>query len=280
MPTIHRVHSSPRPRLGDGVRAGQSCGLVCPSESGVLTPSVPGGRIALDTASMARTSGARLLLVRSGATAWDLAGRVQGATDLPISAEGCRDVARFVETLRSGPTPARLQIVHCAPDEASRATAGLLARATRARVEVVSEFAELGLGLWEGLSREELGVRCKAGRQWVEAGESVVAPEGERSLNEFLAERVVPAYERIVGERRRRGYAIVLRPIALGSLRCHLHGVPLAEFWTMIESAPATEWYDLTPVATHLAKRSGTAQHHPQVSGSAGEMPRFGVRTA
>ena len=146
---------------------------------------------------MARSTPHRLLMLRSGRTEWDLLGRVQGATDLPMADQGRQMVEQNLQAIGNQ----KLDLVLTAPDEASRLTAKMLAEATGSRkVSVMPELADMGLGLWEGLRYEELESRfCRAGRLFMDDPSGVMAPEGE--VLEAYAARVVSAMAKAVARK-------------------------------------------------------------------------------
>lgn len=189
---------------------------------------------------MAKTSIHRVLVFRSGATEWDTLGRVQGSTDLPLSSAGLSAIQGQISAL-SGQS---LDVVLCGPDEASRQTAKALAEATGARkVTAVNDLADMALGLWEGLRYEELESRfCRAGRLFLDDPSGVLAPEGEQL--EAYSAKVVAGLGRAIG-RQKTGATIgvVLRPLALGVVRCSLNDAPICELWQMIRERPDHEWY-------------------------------------
>lgn len=167
-------------------------------------------------------------------------GRVQGATDLPLTEVGRLEVQGLAEGLMG----TRLGVVIAAPDEGSSETARLIAKATGARVQIEAGLAEMHLGLWEGLRTEELQNRCKAGKVFVDDGPGVVPPEGAESLEEYQA-RILEVVRGLVGKRRLRPVGLVVRPMALGVLRCALKDEDLDSFWQMIASHPGSEWYQV-----------------------------------
>jgi broad specificity phosphatase PhoE len=190
---------------------------------------------------MAKVAIKNLLLARSGQTEWDAAGRVQGSTDLPLSPGGLAMVQAEASTLLGR----EIATVLTAPDEASRETARLIAEASGGKVVVVPELAEPALGLWEGMRAEDLEKRfCRAGRVFFDDPCGVVAPEGD-SLGE-TAERVLKAFGKGMGKCKVGGsIALVVRPIALGIIRCALNEVDLGELWSMTQDRPALEWYTI-----------------------------------
>lgn len=193
---------------------------------------------------MAKDAAIRLLLVRSGPTCWDGGGRLQGACDLPLSDSGRAEIEAFVRSLGK----VSLSNVICAPDEASVETAKLVAAAGRrlaGKVLALPEFADPHVGLWEGMRQEDLEDRYpRAWGQFTEDVLSVTPPEGETI--DSLQARLFPALGRVLAKARAGArVCIVVRPLALGVLRCRLKGVPLSEAWKLSDAATAPEWYEI-----------------------------------
>lgn len=206
---------------------------------------------------MAKAALCRLLLMRSGATEWDALGRVQGSMDLPLSASGKTSVSGHLSSLG----PLSLDRVLCAPDEGSRQTAcQMCSVAGVRRATVVPELAEMHLGLWEGLRTEELEQRyCRAGRLFWEDPAGVVAPDGEAL--ESYARRVVPAFARVLGKLKAgQNVGLVVRPIALGLIRCVLNSAELSELWSMVKDRPESEWYQIVTNDPRLAVVPGKSR--------------------
>ncbi|GAA3651505.1 histidine phosphatase family protein [Microbacterium marinilacus] len=117
-----------------------------------------------------------LLLVRHGATAWTHERRLQGRTDIDLSDAGRRDVVE----LGGAVVRWRPRSIVASPLLRARTTAGLLADALGAagiaapRPVVDEDWAEHGLGTWEGLTPEAVGADYARWR----AGE-IVPPGGE-----------------------------------------------------------------------------------------------------
>ncbi|MGE3107405.1 MAG: histidine phosphatase family protein [Phycisphaerales bacterium] len=190
---------------------------------------------------MAIATTTRVLVVRSGPTDWDDAARLQGTTDMPVSRTGIEQVRRCIQILEGS----RLGAVWCGPDEASVQTAELLAHTTGGVVSVADELADMNLGLWEGMLVSELTARFpKACKAWMD-DPSLVNPPGGESVTE--------AYERLTGcvtrilERARAGAAIgfVLRPIALGMVRCWLADEPTCHVWDEAQKSAWSRWFDV-----------------------------------
>lgn len=189
---------------------------------------------------MAKASEFRLLLIRSGDTAWDREGRLAGQSDLPL-AEG---VAASIERAAHEHVGTGVGLILAAPDEASGQTAEILSRATGARVRRIGGLREPGLGLWEGLRATELEDRCPSTfHKWREDPSGVHPPQGES-----LAE----AGHRIRGEvaralTRSRGHepaiGLVVRPMARGIIRCWLEQRGLRRLWEASAAGRDAEWH-------------------------------------
>lgn len=193
---------------------------------------------------MAKDAAIRLLLIRTGPTCWDGGGRLQGACDLPLSDCGRAEIETLIRSLGQ----VTLANVICAPDEASVETAKLVASAGRrlaARIHAMPELAEPHVGLWEGMRQEDLEDRYpRAWGQFTEDVLSVTPPEGETI--DSLQARLLPAVARAVSKARAGSrICIVLRPFALGVLRCRLKGVSLNEAWKLSGPTMTPEWYEI-----------------------------------
>ncbi len=243
MPQTHPRHTPPTP-AGAASQRGHGPTIKGVTErGGVQRP-------------MAKIATQRILMLRTGATEWVDAARLQGSTDLPLSPRGVEQIRREVAALGHPP----LAAIVCGPDEASTSTAAVLAEVSGAKVIPVQDLDEVHFGLWEGMLRSELEERfCRAGKQWDDDPASVVPPEGE-SLDVF-ALRLLPALRRAIGKLGGRrgatsvsrmggtgeGVGVVLRPIADALVRCVLAGRPSNELCSAIETRPQPQWFEVKP---------------------------------
>ena len=99
-------------------------------------------------------------ILRHAATGWNAEGRLQGSTDIPLSAAG-ETAARSWRL----PAPADRWRRMCSPLQRARRTAELVQPA--APVTVESRLREMSFGVWEGKSVAEL--RREGGEQFAEA---------------------------------------------------------------------------------------------------------------
>lgn len=179
-----------------------------------------------------------MLLVLTGSTDWDERCRLQGAADLPLCPDGKARVDLDLRALE----PCRIAQVRCAPDEASRQTAELLAAATGGRVRALDTLAEPSMGLWEGQTLADLEERFPSVfRHWRTDPNLVVPPEGESLLSaqHRITGALARAFARYAGSEEQ--VAVVLRPIAMALLRCALQSRPIADIWEVAETQPRIE---------------------------------------
>ncbi len=130
----------------------------------------------------------------------------------------------------------------CAECEAAQTTARMIAEATEARIKVVDELREIGLGLWEGTLRCDIEDRCPtAYRQWKADPSSVIPPDGE-AFEEALA-RVSEALSHAIPKHVKagQGLAIVVGPTIHALIKCWLEKRPAADLWQLVEDGVAVE---------------------------------------
>lgn len=115
-------------------------------------------------------------VVRPGETEFDGLARIQGSLDLPLTERGQNQVAQLAETLRSE----TIDVIYASPTEPAATSAAMLGEALGIPVKIIEGLANLHLGLWQGLSADDLRRKQpRVFKQWEEQPETVCAPEGE-----------------------------------------------------------------------------------------------------
>jgi broad specificity phosphatase PhoE len=127
----------------------------------------------------------RLLLVPHGLTSWNVEGRYQGQTDIPMNPQGREQAERVAESL------ATEKIAAIFSSDLKRAwdTASIIGRKLGLEPRVDLRLRELHFGDWEGLTRAEISARHPIDWQAWEAGSAITPPSGESidSLTERLS---------------------------------------------------------------------------------------------
>jgi broad specificity phosphatase PhoE len=165
-----------------------------------------------------------------------------GAADLPLSPTGRAYVTAEAERVFAG----RIATV-CHPDvEAAAESAAIFARTVRAKTKTVVELGDPNLGLFEGLTSQDIADRYpKRFRSWDDDPLSLVPPEGE-PMSEARA-RIFAAVARLLKRTRSDEVAIVLGTLGLGLLRCWLADLPESQMWRLLDDRPGIERYVLAP---------------------------------
>lgn len=112
-----------------------------------------------------------LVIVRHGETEWTITGRFTGTTEVPLTADGRRQVVSLHQIL-SGVLKGRSPVVLSSPRVRARETAGLALPDSHALVDPL--LAEFDYGTYEGLTPTEVVDRRPGWNIWRDG-----CPEGE-----------------------------------------------------------------------------------------------------
>jgi broad specificity phosphatase PhoE len=117
-----------------------------------------------------------ILLIRHPRTTWNDAGRYQGRLDAPLSEGGRKQMACLVE-LFSG---ADITAVYTSPLDRAATLADALSLATGAPLLRDERLAEIGLGDWQGLYRDQIRAQFpQMFADWYARPQTVRFPGGE-----------------------------------------------------------------------------------------------------
>ncbi|MDB5319727.1 MAG: Phosphoglycerate mutase family [Phycisphaerales bacterium] len=155
----------------------------------------------------------RVLLIQAAPTPWDTEGRMGGNPMLPLTTDGEVALRKTLQTLGE---PAIAALYTYMQNQACEQAGKLVARHFNVRVRDNEALEPISMGLWQGLTREELRFRFPTVfPQWEENPLSVNPPQGESI--EAATERFRAGLGKIL--RRYRGgdgaIALVLRPLSL-----------------------------------------------------------------
>lgn len=177
----------------------------------------------------------RMYVIQTGRTVWDEQTRVESAPGAPLTDTGRDDVRDAL----AGLVGHAITTIYTSPGQAEQQTAELIAPALGAKVRTHKDLRELDYGLWQGLTVEEIKRRQpKLYRQWTECPQSVRPPGGE-TLAE-AQDRLCQAARDILKRHKNGGALLVLRPVALGLLKCLFGHDGLETLWQHV--APSGAW--------------------------------------
>ena len=136
----------------------------------------------------------KLYLIRHGQTDWNVAGKIQGSTDIPLNDTGRRQASCLAEGMRRRP----VETVFCSHLTRAYETAKAIGDSQQVPVQMVRGLEEVGYGVWEGMTMEEIRDRYpKELEQWYTSPVDVAPPEGESQTEVY--ERCGRAVEEILG---------------------------------------------------------------------------------
>lgn len=171
----------------------------------------------------------RLLLIRHGETDWNVAGRWQGQTDVPLNARGRAQAAALVSRLAGTP----LAAIYSSDLSRARETAEILARNVGLSVQVDPRLREIDLGEWEGLLATDIQARYAdlLAQRWIDPF-SVFPPGGETAASALARARA--ALKDIVQRHAPGPVALISHGFLLALLRLHSTGQSVSQLWTLI----------------------------------------------
>lgn len=94
----------------------------------------------------------KFYLLRHGQTRWNIEGKIQGKTDIPLNETGMEQA----ECLARAMEDCRVSALFSSPLLRARQTAGVVAEKTGLEVTVLPELKEVDFGLWEGMTWKDI----------------------------------------------------------------------------------------------------------------------------
>ncbi len=178
----------------------------------------------------------KVVLIPCGSTEWDEEGRILGRVELPLTSAGqeqCRAWARQLGELG-------LRRIFHGPDELTTQTASLLARMLSIRTKRIDDLVEVDVGLWTGLTAEQLKTRYASAHRQLREAPLNVSPPGGESLA-AAARRLSDCLGKQLRKNNKGAVGLVMRPFSFALARCIVEGRGPTGLW---EAA----WDDRAPV--------------------------------
>ena len=176
---------------------------------------------------------ASAILIPCAQTDWQAAGRFSSSTPVDINAEGEREIEQWASMIADH-APATIYYCDRSPSDQ---TARLLAKQLNTKAKKVAHLEEIGMGLWEGLTPEQLKKRFgKAYKQWKGDPSSVHPPEGEDLA--AGAERLLAVFNQLARKHRNECFGVVLGRLSFPAMRCNLEQAGFDVFWKMASDQP------------------------------------------
>lgn len=123
-----------------------------------------------------------IYLIRHGQTDWNVAGKIQGSTDIPLNETGRNQAACLAKGMERRP------VVKVYTSTLSRAyeTGLAIGKSQNVPVEKMKGLEEVGYGVWEGMTMEEIQEKYpKELELWYNSPVDVAPPEGESQVQVY-----------------------------------------------------------------------------------------------
>lgn len=142
----------------------------------------------------------KLYLIRHGQTRWNLEGKIQGKTDIPLNETGMEQARLLGKAMENKPVAA----VYTSPLKRARQTAACVARGQGFKEIAVEGLREVDFGLWEGLTWKEIEKRYPEDFALWDKNPAEHTPTGGEKREDCRA-RCAAAMERILRESEKEG---------------------------------------------------------------------------
>lgn len=170
----------------------------------------------------------KIVFIRHGQTEWNITGKYQGQTNVPLSEEGVRQAQKLAENFPLE----RLDAVHASDLDRAMVTAGCVAARFGLEVQPEAAFRELSFGEWEGLTYEEIVSRWPdAMENFLQQPDRLSIPSGE-SFRDLQA-RAVARVQELICQYDGKIIAVVAHGGILRTILCHALHMPLSYLWSI-----------------------------------------------
>ncbi|MBI5865384.1 MAG: histidine phosphatase family protein [Planctomycetes bacterium] len=168
----------------------------------------------------------KVALIPCAASEWRDEGRLLGRVEVQATAAGEQAVAGWIQRL----APLGIPVVFHSPDELATRTAKLIAKALKVRTRKLADIAEVDVGLWAGLTEEELKKRyASTHHELCESPLHVCPPDGEEMA--AAEQRLTAAVHKLIRKNEAAALALVARPLSLAITRWALEQSDESAIW-------------------------------------------------
>lgn len=175
----------------------------------------------------------KLVLVTPGCTDWSAAGRIQGQLDVPLNAEGKKQIQNIISGLAKLKGIKSINSLYAGPLSRSVETAEAVGAIFKLKPNKLKELNELNCGLWQGLLETQVEKRYKKLYNIWKSNPLLAGPPKGEGVKE-AGERVISAVKKLAEKFRGQVICIVCHEMAAGIIRCHYKKIDLADLWASI----------------------------------------------
>lgn len=192
----------------------------------------------------------RVIMVRHGQTAWNLAQKYQGHSDIELSEAGIRQAELVAARLANEP----IQAAFASDLGRAYQTAKTIAKNHKLPVHKVAELREINFGIWEGLTYDQIYSGWpELIEQLYQKPDEIQIPGGETFRE--LKQRAAGCLQRLVAEHEDSTILLVSHGGTIRTLLCAALDIHLNHIWQIKQDNTAVsilEYHDGYPVVTLL----------------------------
>jgi alpha-ribazole phosphatase len=172
---------------------------------------------------------ARFILIRHGETDWNIEGRYQGQSDVPLNENGRRQSRELASALAEN----RPSVIYCSDLKRARESAEILAKALSLSIHEDPRLREIDLGSWEGMLFEDIQANYADLLKLRKLDPKTVSAPGGETIEQVRL-RVMAAIKDIVERHPNETIAVVSHGLPLAILIASHQGSPINEVWDLI----------------------------------------------
>jgi len=178
-------------------------------------------------------------LIRHGQTDWNLEGRYQGQSDVPLNQKGLEQARTLIEKLNGR----KFAAIYSSDLTRARQTAEPIAQMLGIDIQLEPRLREINQGQWEGVLVEDIKARyAEIWSQRTEDPANVRPPGGETVLE--VATRVYAALDNVARRFPTGEVLIVSHGLSIATAICRDQGVPVGQAYTVIPDNIQPTWMD------------------------------------
>lgn len=180
-----------------------------------------------------------LCLVRHGQTDWNLEGRYQGQSDVPLNENGRAQAHALAQQLHGH----QFAGVYASDLERAKETAEIIATIFHLPVTIDPRLREIDQGEWEGQLVDDIKAHYAELWQQRTVDPASIRPPGGETVGE-VAERVHALLDDIVNAYPNGSVLIVSHGLALATAICEVRGIPVGQAYSVIPDNAAPIWVE------------------------------------
>lgn len=170
-----------------------------------------------------------LWLVRHGQTDWNTEFRIQGSIDKPLNARGIEQANELAQKLKE----VHFDAIYSSPAKRAYQTASAIAKQLGLPIRTDDRLKEISLGLWEGLTWQQVQERYPEMFAKRKADPVHFAPDGAETYGD-LARRMVLAANDIAFAHPGERVLVVSHGMSLATLLSKDNGSPLSDAYHLV----------------------------------------------